>query len=82
MTNEEADAKVELATTRYQKAKEEADAALDDLFDAYADAARAGRTADELAARGTFTASYIRRKLRERGVEPKKGGPKPRKAAR
>lgn len=79
MTTGEADAKVTLATTRYEKTKEEADAALEDLFAAYADAARAGRTADELAAHGTFTASYIRRKLRERGVEPRKGGPKPRR---
>ncbi|WP_067459279.1 hypothetical protein [Actinomadura macra] len=78
MSPEEADAKVELATTRYNKAKADADAALEDLFTAYVDAATKGRTADELAQAGTFTASYIRKKLRERGVEPRKGGPKPR----
>ncbi|WP_030172073.1 hypothetical protein [Spirillospora albida] len=78
MSAEEAQAKVELATTRYTKAKAEAEAALEDLFDAYAVAAQAGRTADDLAKNGTFTASYIRRKLRERGIEPRKGGPKPR----
>ncbi|MBD2900072.1 hypothetical protein ABT299_30105 [Spirillospora sp. NPDC000708] len=78
MNPEEADARVELAETRYLKAKKEADALLEDLFTAYVDAANAGRTADQLAKPETFTAGYIRRKLRERGVEPRKGGPKPR----
>lgn len=77
MSPEEAAAKVELATTRYEQAKAEAEARLDDLFAAYANAAKAGVSPDELAKRGTFTASYIRRKVRERGVEPGKGGPKP-----
>ena len=78
MNPEEADARVELAETRYLKAKEEADSRLEDLFNAYVEAAKAGRTADQLAKPETFTAGYIRRKLRERGVEPRKGGPKPR----
>ncbi|MFD0690435.1 hypothetical protein [Actinomadura fibrosa] len=69
MTPEEADAKVELALTRYAKAKDEADAAFEDLFGAYADAVRAGRSAAELAGAGGFTAAYIRDRLRERGVE-------------
>ncbi|MBT2208716.1 MULTISPECIES: hypothetical protein [Actinomadura] len=78
MTPEEADARVELAETRYLQAKEEADTRLNDLFSAYVDAANAGRTADQLAKPETFTAGYIRKKLRERGVERRKGGPKPR----
>lgn len=68
MNPEEADARVELAETRYLKAKKEVDALLEDLFGAYADATAAGRTADQLAKPETFTADYIRKKLRERGV--------------
>ncbi|QXJ19950.1 hypothetical protein AGRA3207_000567 [Actinomadura graeca] len=80
MSPEEVDARVELAETRYLKAKKEADALLEDLFSAYVDAADAGRTADQLAKPEIFTAGYIRKKLRERGVEPRKGGPRARKS--
>ncbi|MDL4814226.1 hypothetical protein [Actinomadura opuntiae] len=69
MNPEEADAKVELAETRYLKAKKEVDALLEDLFSAYADAANAGRTADQLAKPETFTADYIQKKLSERGIK-------------
>ncbi|MFC9973514.1 hypothetical protein ACFVH6_21730 [Spirillospora sp. NPDC127200] len=79
MDADEARAKVDLANTRYLKAKAEADQAANDLFDAYANAARAGHTADSLAQDTAFTAAYIRKQLRARGVEPRKGGPKPRK---
>lgn len=64
------------------------------LFDECADAIRAGATADVIEAKLkegktpkqiedglTFTAAYIRRKARDRGVAPQRGGPKPRKAA-
>lgn len=79
MSPEEADAKVKLATSRYRDLDEQAEAAKEALFDAYADAARAGRTADDLAADSPFTAGYIRRKVRERGVERARGGPKPKR---
>lgn len=72
-----------------------ADAAKARLFDAAAAAAAAGRSpeeiADRLRARKTpeqlaaglsFSVSYIRRQVRERGVAPKRTGPKPRKDAR
>ncbi|TDC65933.1 hypothetical protein E1200_17535 [Actinomadura sp. GC306] len=79
MGPDEAEAKVKLATTRYRDLAEQAEAAKEALFDAYAEAAHAGSTADELAAEAPFTAGYIRRRIRERGVEPARGGPKRRR---
>ncbi|MQY04568.1 hypothetical protein [Actinomadura macrotermitis] len=64
MNPEEADAKVQLACTRYLKAKEEADAALGDLFAAYAAAVEAGRTVEELAENSPLSAADIRTGLR------------------
>lgn len=78
MKPEEADAAVTAAETRFLQLKDEIDKAQDALFDAYADAVRfAGRTPDELARSGAFGATYIRKQVRARGVEPRKGGPKP-----
>ncbi|MFI6519470.1 hypothetical protein ACIBF1_28205 [Spirillospora sp. NPDC050679] len=74
MAAEQADAKVELAATRYAKAKAEAEAALDDLWDAIEAAARVGSTADQIAGAAPFTGSHIRRQLRKRGVKLKRGG--------
>ncbi|WP_089311993.1 hypothetical protein [Actinomadura mexicana] len=68
MGPEEADAKVRLATTRYEDLVEQVEAAKEDLFDAYADAARKGLGPEELADGSPFTADHIARKLRERGV--------------
>jgi predicted GIY-YIG superfamily endonuclease len=64
------------------------------LFDACADAVRAGDTPDKLAAwlrsnktpeqieAGlSFTSAHLRKKIRERGVAPLRTGPKPRKPA-
>jgi hypothetical protein len=61
------------------------------LFDAYAQSVKAGRTPEDLATRATerrtpeeikagatFSAAYIRRQIRERGVGPLRTGPKPR----
>lgn len=61
------------------------------LFDAYAQLVKVGRTPEDLAARAkerrtpeeieegaTFTAAYIRRQVRDRGVGPLRTGPKPR----
>ncbi|NDU73144.1 hypothetical protein GWI34_10935 [Actinomadura sp. DSM 109109] len=70
MGPDEADAKVKLATTRYEDLAEQMEAAKQDLLDAYADAAREGRNLDELAAGSPLTAEAIGRGLRERGVEP------------
>ncbi|MBW8485921.1 hypothetical protein [Actinomadura parmotrematis] len=60
MNPDEADAKVQLAVTRYRQAAEEAGAARADLLVAYADAVRAGRTPEELAADGPLGADEIR----------------------
>ncbi|WP_067472076.1 hypothetical protein [Actinomadura hibisca] len=74
MAAEQADAKVELAATRHAKAQAEAEAALDDLWQAIEAAARDGRTTDQLAEVTPFTGAQIRRQLRKRGVRPAKGG--------
>ncbi|WP_141576057.1 hypothetical protein [Actinomadura sp. WMMA1423] len=78
MKPEDADAAVTAAETRLRNLRAETTSAQEALFDAYADAVRyAGRTPDELARSGTFGATYIRKQVRARGVEPRKGGPKP-----
>ena len=88
----ETDATLDAADRAYTQAQAAANAAKEALFDACADSVRAGRTPDSIAERLkasktpeqleaglTFTAAYIRRRVRERGVAPLHGGPKPRK---
>jgi hypothetical protein len=91
MDLEQADAAVEAADKAFTEAQTAADAAKELLFDACAEAVKAGRTADQLEAKLkstktpeqikaglAFTGAYIRRKVRERGVERLRSGPKPR----
>ncbi|MEV4007223.1 hypothetical protein [Actinomadura sp. NPDC049753] len=68
MGPEEADAKVKLATTRYEDLAAQVEAAKEDLFDAYAAAAREGLGPEELAGGSPFTADEIAAGLRERGA--------------
>ncbi|MEV3924535.1 hypothetical protein [Actinomadura coerulea] len=70
MGPEEAGAKVKLATTRYEDLAAQVEAAKEDLFDAYAAAAREGLGPEELADGSPFTADRIARALRERGAGP------------
>lgn len=80
------------ADDRWTAAEEAAAAAKAELFEACAEAVRNGKTPDEIAlhlrarktpeqleARFTFSAAYIRRKVREGGVEALRSGPKSKK---
>lgn len=71
---------VELANARFVELKAQLDDAQKDLFAACAEAVRVGSTPERLAEKSAFTAAYIRRKIRDRGVAPLRTGPKPRDA--
>jgi len=88
----EARAKVKAADRAFVELQTAATKAKVELFDACAEAIQAGDTADAIEDQLkdgktpeqirdglAFTAAYIRRKARDRGVAPQRGGPKPRK---
>src|SRR5690606_6091397 len=62
--------KVDQADKQYRASKAAADRDKEALFETWVNAARAGHTADHIAARSAFTAAHIRRILRDRGIEP------------
>jgi hypothetical protein len=68
--------KVDQADKQYRASKAAADRDKEALFETWVNAARAGHTADHIAARSAFTAAHIRRILRDRGIEPLPPGPK------
>lgn len=83
------------ADNQWAAAEEAAAQRKADLFSAFAEAVRDGHTPDEIAAHLkarktpeqieaglTFSAAYIRKKVRETGVPALPHGPKPRKGGR
>ncbi|MFB4319336.1 hypothetical protein [Actinomadura sp. 21ATH] len=70
------DAEFALAVTRYEEALKQEEDAKAALFAAAAAAVRAGSSPEDLAAKAPFSAAYIRRQVRELGVEPRPRGPR------
>ncbi len=67
------------ANRQYMSSKAKTDAEKEALFDTWVAAAMSGYSPEEIAQSCDFSAVYIRRVVRERGVEPSSRGPKPKK---
>ncbi|GII86611.1 hypothetical protein Ssi03_46010 [Sphaerisporangium siamense] len=71
------------ASRQYEAKKAESEAqieaARESMFDVWAAAAMAGYSPEEIAQNCGFSAAYVRRVVRERGVEPAARGPKRKK---
>lgn len=64
------------ATARYRQAKAAYEEARDAAADAVAEALRAGQRPTDVTERSPFTAAYVRRIARDKGIERAKPGPK------
>ena len=64
------------ASERYRTSQKAADEDKAALFDTWVSAVTAGSTPEQIAQHCDFTAAYVRRIVRERGVPPLPRGPK------
>lgn len=64
------------ATSRYRDTEAAHDEARNAATQAVVEALRAGKRPTDVADRSPFTAAYVRRIARERGIEPARPGPK------
>lgn len=68
--------KLDQATSQYREAKKAYEEARDAAADAVAEALRAGERPTDVTERSPFTAAYVRRIARDKGIERAKPGPK------
>ena len=61
---------VQQAERRYKSAQEKTEAAREAMFQVWVAAVMSGLSPEDIAAYSDFSAAYIRRTVRERGVEP------------
>jgi hypothetical protein len=69
------------ATKKYERAKERAETAKQEVIEAVLVALRAGERPTDVAEQSPFTPAYIRRIARDHGIEPAAPGPKPSRGA-